>query len=241
MMPRLCWVTDALGRKQPKNPLGPTGERVIANIKQLRQSKGLTYKELSERLESLGRPIPVLGLSRLERGERRVDVDDLVALAIAMETTPNRLLLPASDVELTETYRLVADITSTPPSMWAWATGEVPLGHPPVRATDHIKSRGREIAFNRENLAQHWGLAHWPHPPAEPRPSGSALVGVGINAFVTEAFRRLFSTQDIRAMVEGALTNAVLSPDPLHETSIEMKDGRVSFPLNAPLTSEEAG
>ena len=243
MMSRLCWVTDDLGRKQPKNPLGPTGERVIANIKQLRQSKGLNYKQLSERLESLGRPIPVLGLSRLERGERRVDVDDLVALAIALETTPNRLLLPGSDIEVTsEAQRLTPDITSTPPLMWAWATGEVPLGHPPVRATDHIRFRSKEIEFTRENLAQHWGLAHWPRSPAEPRPrSGFALIAVGINAFVAEAFRRLFSTEDIRAIVEGAITTAVLSPDPMHETSVEVTDDGGSLPPEHPPQARGGG
>ena len=50
---------------EKKVPLGPTGTRVMANVRKLRQSQGMTYKELSERLERLGRPIPVLGLSRL--------------------------------------------------------------------------------------------------------------------------------------------------------------------------------
>jgi transcriptional regulator with XRE-family HTH domain len=215
--------------------------RTAANIRRIRQERGLSYAELSRRLVVTGHPILDTGLLKIEKGERRVDVDDLVALAVALETTPNRLLLPGSDIELAPaTHHLTPDITSTPPLMWAWATGEVPLGHPPARATDDIKSRVKEIAFNRENRTQRSGLAHWPSPPAVPRPSGFDLVAVGINAFITEAFRRLFSTQDIRAIVEGAITNAVLSPDPMHETMIEVtEDRRVSFRLNAPLTSEE--
>jgi hypothetical protein len=54
----------------------------------------MTFVELSERLSAAGRPIPVLGLRRIERGERRVDVDDLVALAVVFGVSPERLLRP---------------------------------------------------------------------------------------------------------------------------------------------------
>lgn len=60
----------------------------------MREAQRLPYTELSERLTSLGRPIPVLGLRRIERGERRVDVDDLVALGRALGVPPLLLLLP---------------------------------------------------------------------------------------------------------------------------------------------------
>lgn len=78
--------------------LGPAGERVSRNIKRLRESGRLTFVELSDRLAKIGRPIPVLGLRRIERGERRVDVDDLFAFAEVFEVSP--LMLAAQhDVE----------------------------------------------------------------------------------------------------------------------------------------------
>jgi transcriptional regulator with XRE-family HTH domain len=114
-----------------KNPLGPTGERVIANVKHLRQSKGMTYKELSERLDALGRQIPVLGLSRLERGERRVDVDDIVALALALDVTPNRLMMPDIDLRgVSISDALTPAVTGNPQALWTWAQGEEPLDTP---------------------------------------------------------------------------------------------------------------
>ncbi len=64
--------------------LGATGRAVMANVQRIRNLRGLTYKQLSDRLEDIGHPLAVLGLSRLERGERRVDVDDLTALAKAL-------------------------------------------------------------------------------------------------------------------------------------------------------------
>jgi transcriptional regulator with XRE-family HTH domain len=44
------------------------------------------------RLAALGRPILPSGLSKIEQSTRRVDVDDLVALADALRTVPSRLL-----------------------------------------------------------------------------------------------------------------------------------------------------
>lgn len=80
---------------------GPAGERVRTNVRLLRALKGITYKELSGSLTGLGRPIPVLGLSRLERGERRIDVDDLVALAAALGVTAADLLFAEATLSMT--------------------------------------------------------------------------------------------------------------------------------------------
>ena len=83
---------------QPKSvrTLGPTGLRVANNVKRLRGQTSL--RELSERLESLGQTVHPSAITRVEQGDRRVDVDDLVALALALGVTPNRLLLdPEAD------------------------------------------------------------------------------------------------------------------------------------------------
>jgi len=95
-------------------PLGPIGGYVIENLAQLRAERRLTYRQLADRLERIGRPIPTLGLSRIEKGNRRVDVDDLVALAIALDVSPGALLLPRDpgipdeddEVKLTENLHL---------------------------------------------------------------------------------------------------------------------------------------
>jgi len=81
----------AKGSRQ-KNPLGHAGNNVRRNLQALRQVQRMTYVELSQRLASTGRPIPVLGLRRIESGTRRVDADDLVALAAVFGTTPALLL-----------------------------------------------------------------------------------------------------------------------------------------------------
>lgn len=108
---------------EKKNPLGPTGEIVRENVSRLR---GRTqYKELSERLASLGRPIPPLGLRRIEAGERRVDADDLMALSVALGVPPNSLLLPHLEPE-TGPLATGAD-KATFEALWNWADGRTPL------------------------------------------------------------------------------------------------------------------
>ncbi len=75
-------------------PLGPTGETVRENVARYRRTAGFSYAELSRRLETVGRPLAPLGLRRIEAGERRVDVDDLMALAVVLGVHPPALLMP---------------------------------------------------------------------------------------------------------------------------------------------------
>src|SRR5947207_8943095 len=76
--------------------LGPAGEVVAQNVRRIREGQRLTYVGLAERLTEAGRPIAVLGLRRIERGERRIDIDDLLALAVALRVAPVDLLVPNS-------------------------------------------------------------------------------------------------------------------------------------------------
>lgn len=91
--PGLC------GGKVTPKPLGSAGEQVASNVRLIREAQRLTYVELAERLAETGRPIPVLGLRRIERGERRVDVDDLIALALVFGVRPEFLWAPPAECE----------------------------------------------------------------------------------------------------------------------------------------------
>jgi transcriptional regulator with XRE-family HTH domain len=74
------------------------GHAVAAQIRRLREQKRLSLHDLSERLKTVGRPILPSGLSKIEQGTRRVDVDDLVALATALGTVPSMLLFQSDGV-----------------------------------------------------------------------------------------------------------------------------------------------
>lgn len=88
-----CMADDE--KWQPIESIGKTGTTVARNIKNLRGR--MSYTELAERLIRLDRPIPTLGLRKIESGGRRVDVDDLMALALALDVSPISLLMPKSE------------------------------------------------------------------------------------------------------------------------------------------------
>jgi transcriptional regulator with XRE-family HTH domain len=105
-----------------KTDLGPIGVNVTQTVRRFREERRLGYAELSRKLAEMGREIPPLGLRRIESGERRVDVDDLVALALALDVSPLALLLP------TETSSVTSQGDQYPAEqIWGWGEGQGPL------------------------------------------------------------------------------------------------------------------
>jgi transcriptional regulator with XRE-family HTH domain len=107
-----------------KNPLGPTGVVAARRVHELREAHGWTFKELADRLENVKRPIPPLGLRRIEAEDRRIDADDLVALAVVLKVNPSALLLPTEahgDIEVTGAGEVAFK------AAWDWADGRQPL------------------------------------------------------------------------------------------------------------------
>ena len=80
---------------------GPLGRRVADTISAMRIQQRMTYEELSRKTADGGRRIPPLGLRRICDYSRRIDVDDLAALAEALHTTPAQLI----DGSAASTYR----------------------------------------------------------------------------------------------------------------------------------------
>ena len=111
----------------PIDSIGPTGTTVAANIKRLRKQRGLAFTELSARLGAIDRPIPPLGLRKIESGGRRLDTDDLTALAVALGVSPITLLMPA-DTD-TSTAVTATGVGNDIPAerLWAWLGAAYPL------------------------------------------------------------------------------------------------------------------
>ena len=115
---------------------GDVGARVAGNVRALRHDRRLSLQDLSERMRSLGRPILISGLSKVEQGSRRVDVDDLMALSLALDVTPNRLLLPSTAGE--SKISLTPSEVVTERDAWRWACGDGPLDLPGVFDLDRF-------------------------------------------------------------------------------------------------------
>ena len=123
------WFTANMAGRAKEQ--GPTSVRMARNLKQIRQERGVSYAELARRLRTLLHPILDTGVMKIEKGERRVDVDDLVALALALGVTPNRLIMPDTDLSgVTTTYLLTPAVAGSPVALWQWAQGEKHPGIP---------------------------------------------------------------------------------------------------------------
>ncbi|MET9084315.1 helix-turn-helix transcriptional regulator [Streptomyces sp. NPDC004237] len=67
--------------------IGPAGTRTARTIEIVRTERGLSQRRLAARVTAVGRPMSNTMLSRIERAQRRCDVDDLVALAEALHVS----------------------------------------------------------------------------------------------------------------------------------------------------------
>jgi len=108
-----------------KIELGPTGKTVATNVRRLRA--GREYKWLSEQLRALGRDITPLAVRRIEDSERRVDADDLVALAVALEVSPVTLLMPVHEDDKTLVTLTGVEQPVTARAAWHWLNGQDPI------------------------------------------------------------------------------------------------------------------
>lgn len=127
-----------------------TGEVVAANVRRVRSRRELSLRDLAALLAALGHPISVSAISKVENGDRRVDVDDLVALAIAMNVSPLTLLLPAGRGPSDNTR--VGNAVRPAWRLWEWALGDVPLD-----MSADLEEGGEQIYAFRE-LSTPWWL-----------------------------------------------------------------------------------
>jgi transcriptional regulator with XRE-family HTH domain len=126
---------------------GPTAVTVSENVKRLMAARGLTYEGLSRELGKIGRPILATGVLKIVNGARRVDVDDLMALAVALRVNPSTLLLPPT-TQVDERYDLTGATGIPAHQVWDWADGKAPLVDPDGDESDldfqlHARPRGR--------------------------------------------------------------------------------------------------
>lgn len=140
---------------------GPTAATVAANVTRWRRARGdLTYTQMSEQLkERSDWSINPVGVRRLEKGERQISVDDLVALAVALDVPPATLLMPD---EIDKNAPTAATGTGKQPAerLWDWLcaagqldgderslTGFYSEAWPPWKQQE-LQSLVREVATN---------------------------------------------------------------------------------------------
>ena len=109
--------------------IGPTGEAVRANVARVRKQQGMTLRDVSDRLAQIGHPMAHNTVSEIERGARRVDVDDLITLALVLGVSPATLLMPAvHSVKPQDRVESTGVVDPVPAeALWVWLTAKFPL------------------------------------------------------------------------------------------------------------------
>lgn len=107
-----------------KERLGPLTRNVAANLRALRKQRGMSLAEVSEQLEQLGAPLSLNAVSKIELGNRGVDLDEVTALARALRVPPLLLIFPVGRADMTEVLPGVT--VGTWPGA-KWFTGEEPF------------------------------------------------------------------------------------------------------------------
>jgi len=75
------------------DPVTPN-EITARNIATYRRWRGISQEELADRLIRLGHTSSRRSVSRLEAGEKQIDIDQVYAVALALETTVDKLITP---------------------------------------------------------------------------------------------------------------------------------------------------
>jgi transcriptional regulator with XRE-family HTH domain len=125
------------------------------NLARIRAEEGLTLRDVSERMPT-DHPMRFVAVGEIERGERRVTVDDLTALAAALGISPLTLLMPFTRSAKKPDVQLVGTPSTMPSTMLLWLLGRVPVGNPFKNTED----------FARRAIPS-WALTWKGHPDAE--------------------------------------------------------------------------
>ncbi|HLQ55152.1 MAG TPA: helix-turn-helix transcriptional regulator [Streptosporangiaceae bacterium] len=196
--------------------MGPTSERLAANLGEARQLRDLTTAALAGRLRDLGQPVHDTAITKIQKLDRRVDVDEVVALAAALRVTVNWLLLPETDPPGRAAAHALTPAAPhgghTANELWSWATGEVPLpGLPPPFAGPLPPAR-QEAAFLLRNRPQHFAPVLLSDITPEQATARTALAKA-LHEIIRGARQQGVSTAAIHDAANQAIYAVLIEPD----------------------------
>lgn len=122
-----------------------TSNTVGKNLKRLRTAGGMTTRVLAASLAENGAPMSASGISEIENGRRGVNVDQLTALAAALDVSPLALLTPIpDDADPDAEVMLSGTSPERAEDMHLWLRGDRPLNA-------HLMDDFEQEAFRRRS------------------------------------------------------------------------------------------
>lgn len=152
-------------------------ELVGENVRRARASVGLSASELAHRVTGVGLPLTESALLRLEAGEDRLGVDELIAFGLALGMPPALLLAPLNLGSL-----LWVDAEGRPMASWALFHDNARSFHPPQQEAADAGA-GRVLGAAPASA----GPANEPPPPPPPPPPLAVDEPVAVSAPILPA------------------------------------------------------
>jgi transcriptional regulator with XRE-family HTH domain len=124
-----------MGRAVPRTPRTKaiTAGAVFAErLREARNARGWRQQDLADEMGKLGMPMDRTTIAKLEKGQREVRLDELVALAVALDVALVHLVLP---IEGDESSPIEGDKLPVHP------THGPPVKLTPKREVDQVKAR----------------------------------------------------------------------------------------------------
>lgn len=137
---------------------------VAANVRRLRKRSGWSLAQLSERLEEVGHPLSVPVLSKIELGDRGIDVNDLVALGRALDVEPPSLLEDPVIAMNDRVVQLLAEYRSAVAAQAeAWRAAADAVVAAGVRLREAVRDdEDARLVLEQELARQFPADSHWP-------------------------------------------------------------------------------
>ncbi len=120
-------------------------DTVAIRVKDLRKTRKWTQQDLANAMSARGYPTDRSTIVRLEKRNRGISVDDLVALAAALNVSPGWLLLPAAAGE--GDLPIVGNVKVPAWAAWQWVDGQNPL--PTVSEDEGYNTPAEELDFQQ--------------------------------------------------------------------------------------------
>lgn len=189
-----------LPKKRQRVTQGPTGDQVAHNLARIRKASGVTAEQLVSDMAEAGHKLPRTAISDIENCYRKIGVDDLMALCVALNVNPNALLLPnySGDTDVSDNVTAVAE-GATGADVWAWADGWQAL---PQNCTEAIEIDASVTGAERGRLEAERRMGSWDFL-GKIRPQGEARSGRNFLASVSGAMRKIEPNQWITLWVNS--------------------------------------
>lgn len=110
--------------RRTKQAPAAVGQVFAARLREAREARRWTQQQLAGAMNALGAPMDRTTIAKLEKGHRQARVEELVALAAALDVSPTYLLLPW---HLDARVKLAPKLSVDTFAALRWARGDGPL------------------------------------------------------------------------------------------------------------------